>query len=222
MRVPLHQPVLAGNQALADQNRARLRSHGLFCLNLISSPGAGKTTFLERWLPLVRRHLRAGVVEGDIATTLDAERIAACGVQAVQINTAGACHLDAQMVAGALDHLELGALDLLIIENVGNLVCPVEFDLGEHLRITLLSTPEGADKPDKYPAAFRRADAVILTKTDLLPHVPFDFDAFRASLQRLHAQAPIFPVAAPRGEGLERWTEWVLARRPSSSAAGCR
>lgn len=217
MRVVLHQPVLAGNQAIADAIRERLQAEGVFCLNLISSPGAGKTTFLERWLPRVGSHLRVGVIEGDIATTIDAERIAACGVHTVQINTHGACHLDARMIATALDQFDLGALDLLVIENVGNLVCPADFDLGEQLRITLLSTAEGADKPAKYPTSFRRSDAVILTKTDLLPHVPFDVDTFRETVHRLNPEAPVFPVSALRGEGIERWTEWLLARRPVSN-----
>ena len=213
VRVPLRHPVLQGNQVIADGNRALLRCHSVLAVNLISAPGAGKTTLLEGWIPRVQERVSVGVIEGDIATTLDAQRIAACGVAAVQINTHGACHLDADMIARALAGLDLAALDCLVIENVGNLVCPAEFDLGEALRVILLSTTEGADKPAKYPASFRRADAIILNKVDLLPYVNFDLKQFHAALRELNPGAPVFPVSALSGEGMASWTDWLLARR---------
>lgn len=210
MRVKLEQPVLQGNDAAARANRERFERHRLPVLNLISSPGAGKTTFLERWL--AQTELRVGVIEGDLATSLDAERIAACGAQVVQINTHGACHLDATMVARALDHLDLDRLDCLVIENVGNLVCPAAFDLGESLRITLLSPTEGEDKPAKYPPSFRRADAVLLTKIDLLPYLGCDLDRLTGSIQALNPDVPILYVSAQTGEGMAEWSEWLRQR----------
>jgi hydrogenase nickel incorporation protein HypB len=212
MRIAVGKPVLAGNQAIAGRNRAAFARHSVLVLNLMSSPGAGKTTFLERWLPQVRERLRIGVIEGDIATTLDAERIAACGVPAVQINTRGACHLDARMIERVLCHFDLPGLDCLIIENVGNLVCPAEFDLGETLRITLASTAEGEEKPVKYPASFRGANAVLLTKTDLLPVLTFDVDRFCGAVRELNPAMPIFPISAVTGEGMAAWTEWLMGR----------
>lgn len=220
MRIEVGRPVLRGNQAIADQNRALFHRHGVLVLNMISSPGAGKTTFLERWIRQARDRLRIGVIEGDIATTLDADRIAACGVPAVQINTHGACHLDAGMIARTLDHFDLAELDCLVIENVGNLVCPAEFDLGESLRITLLSTTEGEDKPAKYPASFRRSDAMLLTKTDLLPYLDFDPERFCASMQGINPAVPIFWISSVTGEGMAQWTDWLLGRRRAWSDGG--
>ncbi|HWI62511.1 MAG TPA: hydrogenase nickel incorporation protein HypB [Symbiobacteriaceae bacterium] len=220
MRIPLETRLLQGNQTIASQNRELFRRHSLLVLNLVSSPGAGKTTFLERWISQAKAHLRIGVIEGDVATTLDAERIAACGVPAVQINTHGACHLDAGMVARAAGQFDLAALDCLVVENVGNLVCPAEFDLGESLRVTLLSTAEGADKPAKYPASFRHADAVLLTKTDLLPVVPFDLQCFQASVGRLNPDVPVFHISAVTGEGLDQWTDWLRGQLSALSDEG--
>ncbi|HLO04826.1 MAG TPA: hydrogenase nickel incorporation protein HypB [Symbiobacteriaceae bacterium] len=217
MRVKLKQPVLQGNDAAARTNRALFERHRLPVLNLISSPGAGKTTFLERWL--AETDLQVGVIEGDLATTLDAERIAACGAEVVQINTHGACHLDATMIARALDHFALERLDLLVIENVGNLVCPAEFDLGESLRITLLSLTEGDDKPAKYPTSFRWADAVLLTKVDLLPYLRCDLERLSGSIQALNPGVPILYVAAQTGEGMTEWNDWLRRRL---SAEGSR
>lgn len=210
MRIKLEQPVLQGNEAAAKANRARFLRHHLPVLNLISAPGAGKTTFLECWL--AQTALRVGVIEGDLATTLDAERIAACGAEVVQINTHGACHLDATMVARALDQLDLESLDCLVIENVGNLVCPAAFDLGETLRITLLSLTEGEDKPAKYPTSFRRADAVLLTKVDLLPYLRCDLDRLTGSIHALNPDVPILYVSAQSGEGMTEWSEWLQRR----------
>lgn len=213
MKIHLGQPVLQGNQIIADQNREQFCHHNLLVLNIISSPGAGKTTFLEKWIQQERDRLRIGVIEGDVATTLDAQRIVACGAEVVQINTHGACHLDAGMIARSLGHFNLAKLDCLVIENVGNLVCPAEFDLGETLRITLLSTTEGDDKPAKYPASFRQSDAVLVTKTDLLPHVPFDLERVYASLRDLKPDLPVFPLSAISGEGMKCWTQWLRSNR---------
>lgn len=220
MRIPLERKLLQGNQMIASQNRELFRRHSVVVLNLVSSPGAGKTTFLERWIREAKAHLRIGVIEGDVATTLDAERIAACGVPAVQINTHGACHLDASMIARAAGQFDLAALDCLVVENVGNLVCPAEFDLGETLRVTLLSTAEGEDKPAKYPASFRHADAVLLTKADLLSVVPFDLRRFHESLAELNPAVPVFRISAVTGEGMAQWTDWLQARLSALSGEG--
>lgn len=222
MRISLGQPLLQGNQTLAEQNRAIFRGHPLLVLNMMSSPGAGKTTLIEEWIKQTKELLRIGVIEGDVATSLDAERIAACGADVVQINTHGACHLDAGMITRSLNHFDLAKLDYLLIENVGNLVCPAEFDLGEDLRITLLSTTEGADKPAKYPTSFRLAHAVILTKIDLLPYVPFDRQQFQNSLYDLNRTAPVFEISALTGEGMAQWTQWIMRQRERCKDAGCK
>ncbi|MBP1931107.1 hydrogenase nickel incorporation protein HypB [Ammoniphilus resinae] len=215
-QITLKQQVLQGNKIIADKNRQILREHSVFMINLMSSPGAGKTTLLESSLPYIKKHVRIGVIEGDVATTLDAERIAAFGVNVAQINTHGACHLDAQMISRALASLDLNNLDLLVIENVGNLVCPSEFDLGENLRVSLLSITEGADKVMKYPSVFAYSDAVILNKLDLLPYVNFDMDQFLSTFQKCNPSAPIFKVSASNGEGMESWIRWLLQRKEDS------
>lgn len=219
LKVELRQPVLARNEQAAARNRDLLRQYGVLAMNMMSSPGAGKTTLLERWLAASRVELAVAVIQGDVATTLDAERIVACGVPAVQINTHGLCHLDADMVGQALAAFDLAKLDCVVIENVGNLVCPAAFDLGETVRVTLLSTAEGDDKPDKYPASFREADAIVLTKTDLLPHVPFDRERFRRAVTSLNDVAPIWEVSALTGEGMARWTAWVRQQCRAVSSA---
>jgi hydrogenase nickel incorporation protein HypB len=211
-RVYVKKHVLHGNQSIANQNRERFKSQGVLTLNLLSSPGAGKTTLLEKFLQSVKDKLNVAVIEGDVATALDAERIAACGAHAVQINTHGACHLDAKMISQVLDYFNLAELDLLVIENVGNLVCPAEFDLGEDLRIVLLSTTEGIDKVVKYPVVFQRADAVILNKIDLLPYLSFDVDQFIKDVHELNPQVPIFQISARDGEGVNEWTNWLIGK----------
>lgn len=211
-RVYMERNILQGNQAIAQENRNLLKKESILTMNVLSSPGAGKTTFLEKLLPKIKERFNVAVIEGDVATTLDSERIAAHGVHAVQINTHGACHLDAKMISGALKHFDLANFDMLIIENVGNLVCPAEFDLGEDLRIVLLSTTEGLDKVVKYPVAFRRADAVILNKIDLLPYLSFDVHQFKADVQRLNPNAPIFLISAVSGEGMEEWINWLQGK----------
>jgi len=179
-------------------------------MNLMSSPGAGKTSLLERLIPELSAHITIGVIEGDLCTTLDAERIAKLGVQAVQINTDGACHLDARMVHDALQRFNAHRVDLLFIENVGNLVCPADFDLGEHRRIAMLSVTEGADKVEKYPNVFTYADALIVSKIDLLPYVNFDEQFYETEARRLNPDASLFRVSAVTGEGIDEWTRWIL------------
>ena len=210
--VTVLQNLLADNDRQAEHNRSHLDAHGVFAVNLMSSPGSGKTTLLEATLEALAGECRIAVIEGDLETENDARRIRAHGVPAVQITTGSACHLDAHMVHDALHKLNLQDLDLLFIENVGNLVCPASFDLGQHRNVTLLSVTEGDDKPEKYPVIFRAADAVLITKTDLLP-VLDDFDPARAAahVRRLASDAPVLGLSARRGEGLQDWLAWLRA-----------
>ncbi len=212
MKIVAAKKILKANDQLASENRARLEAAGIFCVNLVGSPGCGKTTLLESLFVKLKQSLRPGVIEGDIASSIDAERIDALRVPVVQINTEGACHLDATMVAAALRTLDLPAIDLLLIENVGNLVCTAGFDLGEHLRLTALSVPEGDDKLAKYPAIFQGADALVITKTDLLPYIRFDVDRVLADMARLAPHAQVFQVAALQGEGMDRFSQWLAAK----------
>jgi len=211
VEIEVERRVLEANDRLAADNRRLLEKKGVFVVNIMSSPGAGKTTLLERTAAGLKGEFNLAVIEGDIQTTTDADRIAAQGVAAVQINTAGACHLDAQMVGQALGALELDGLDLLIIENVGNLVCPAEFDLGERAKVMLLSTPEGEDKPAKYPLMFRLCQVLIINKTDLLPYLPFSLEAVRREVARINPQMEIFEVSALKNQGLEAWLDWLRA-----------
>lgn len=197
------------NREIAAENRAHLAAHGIVTLNVMSAPGAGKTSLLVRTIPLLRELFRVGVIEGDIQTTTDAERVAALGVPAYQIQTGGVCHLDAAMVHSALHQIDLDSIDLLVIENVGNLVCPAEFDLGEDARIMLLSVSEGDDKPKKYPLMFRESRLLILNKIDLLPHVSFDPAKAKRDARDINPALDIIEVSCVTGEGLDRWIEWV-------------
>ncbi|MDI3280204.1 MAG: hydrogenase nickel incorporation protein HypB [Bacillota bacterium] len=212
MEIKLEANVLSANDRIAQENRRRLAEHGIFCLNLISSPGAGKTTLLERTCELLRGRLRVGVIEGDITTSLDADRIARHGVPAHQINTMGACHLDARMVQKALEKFALAELDLLIIENVGNLVCPADFDLGEDAKVVVLSVPEGDDKPAKYPAIFQRSAVLLLNKIDLLPQSNFDLARVRKDLEGINPGLRLMEVSALHGTGLDQWIDWLQGR----------
>lgn len=210
MEIKVVENVLKLNDAVAQNNRARLAAAGVTCLNLISSPGSGKTTLLERTAERLAGRLRLGVVEGDLFTSRDAERIEAHGVPVVQINTRGTCHLEAHMVAQSLDQLDLPRLDLIFIENVGNLVCPSEYNLGEDHKVVVLSVSEGHDKPAKYPAVFRRATALVVNKLDLLPYTDFDLSEAQADARRLNPELRIFNLSARTGEGLESWCDWVV------------
>ncbi len=206
--------LLAENDRLAAHNRAHFDAHGVLAINLMSSPGAGKTSLLERTVEALSSRVRLAVIEGDLATENDARRIRAKGVPAVQITTGNACHLDAHTVHRALDELPLHALDLLFIENVGNLVCPASFDLGQHLDVILLSVPEGDDKPEKYPVMFRAADLVLLTKADLLPLLPeFDPARAQASLRALASEAPVLHLSSRTNFGMDAWCAWLERAR---------
>jgi len=203
--------LLSVNDAQAARNRDLFGRHNILTVNLMSSPGAGKTTLLEETAARIPDGLRVAVIEGDLATENDADRIRAAGLKAVQITTGSACHLDAAMVERAQGELDLHAIDVLFIENVGNLVCPASFDLGQHFNVTLLSVPEGDDKPLKYPVMFRAADLVLLTKTDLAPHIP-DFATQRAReyLQRIASPAHCIELASRTGDGMDAWLDWLM------------
>ncbi len=206
----------ARNDRQAGHNRQHFQQHQVLAVNLMSSPGSGKTSLLEATIKAWAGKFRLAVIEGDLATENDAKRIRNLGVPAHQITTGSACHLDAHLLHNALHHLDLSALDIVFIENVGNLVCPASFDLGHHLNVVLLSVTEGDDKPAKYPVMFRAADLMLVTKTDLSPYLP-DFDIKRATgyLQQLTNTAPLLPVSAVTGSGLGEWLNWLEQQRES-------
>ncbi|MBC7325634.1 MAG: hydrogenase nickel incorporation protein HypB [Moorella sp. (in: Bacteria)] len=208
-KVILAQDLRQANRDQAAANRARFTASKVTVVNLISSPGAGKTSILEATLERLAGEMAIAVIEGDIATSRDAARIAAWQVPVVQINTAGACHLDAALIAAALPELPLEDLDLLFIENVGNLVCPAEFDLGEDAKAAILSVAEGSDKPLKYPLVFQEASILLLNKIDLLPNTDFDLASFRQDLNGLNPNLQVLPLSARTGEGLEGWCLWL-------------
>lgn len=207
--VELQQKVLAKNDMLADDNRRWMRDRGILAVNLMSSPGAGKTTLLERTTRDLAGGLPFCVIEGDQETALDAKRIQAAGCRVVQINTGAGCHLDASMVGQALRSLEPPTGSIVVIENVGNLVCPALFDLGESVRVVVASVTEGADKPLKYPHMFRQADLVLLNKTDLLPYIDFDLNQYVADLREVAPGARVLQLSATTGDGLQSWYHWL-------------
>jgi hydrogenase nickel incorporation protein HypB len=218
-RLPIVERILSANDRLAAENRAKFDAAGLFTLNLMASPGAGKTSLLEHTVRALSGKLRLAAIDGDIATSLDADRAAAAGAVAVQINTGGECHLDAAMVSGAIPQLDLSQFDLLIVENVGNLVCPASFQLGTHKSVLIASIPEGDDKPYKYPGMYRGVEALVINKIDLLPYVPFDMETFRRGVEILNPGLVTFPLSCRTGEGLDPWLSWILAevRRQKAS-----
>jgi hydrogenase nickel incorporation protein HypB len=209
VRIPVVEKILGANDRLADENRARLDAAGVFALNLMASPGAGKTSLIEHTIRALAGQLRLAVIDGDIATSIDADRAAAAGATAVQINTGGECHLDAVMLQKALGQIELARIDLLIVENVGNLVCPANFRLGTHSSVLIASVPEGHDKPYKYPGMYRGVAALVINKIDLLPYVAFDMDYFRRGVEILNPGVVTFPISCRTGEGLANWLQWV-------------
>jgi hydrogenase nickel incorporation protein HypB len=200
--------VLEANDQLAARIRQQLAARRITAINVISAPGAGKTSLLERTIPLLKQ-FRIGVLEGDIATTRDAERIEKLGVPVIQLLTGGACHLEATLIQRGLGELNLDAINLLIIENVGNIACPAEFDLGENAKVGILSVTEGHDKPAKYPLLFHEVAALVLNKIDLLPYTDFDYAKFEADFRKLNATAPIFRLSCRTGEGLGEWVHWL-------------
>jgi hydrogenase nickel incorporation protein HypB len=218
VEIDISRPILARNEQLAEGNRARLAETGVFALDVLASPGAGKTTVILATIAALRHRYRIAVIEGDIASKVDAEKVKAHGIPAVQINTGGACHLEADMISRAFDAVPLADLDLVIIENVGNLVCPTEFDLGQGARVVILSIPEGHDKPLKYPGVFAQAEAVLLNKVDATSFFDFDEDEFTDSVRRLNGSAPIFRMSAKTGEGVAEWAEWLAARIEAAKA----
>jgi len=212
--------ILGANEEKARRNQERLDKHAVLAVNVMSSPGAGKTSLILQTINGLKQKARIGVVEGDVASTLDASKVQAQGAPVIQINIPGGCHLDANMMEKALNNLPLGEIDLLLIENVGNLICPAEFALGEHKRVMLLSLPEGDDKPYKYPLMFAEADVVLINKIDLLPYLEFNIPAFNRAAVGLNPRAKIFQVSCKTGEGLEDWFSWLLAEIGEMKRAG--
>lgn len=208
-RVPVVEQILSANDRLATENRRRLDAADVRSINLMASPGAGKTSLIERTMEALAGELQVAVIDGDVATSIDADRAAAAGAQAVQVNTGGQCHLDAVMLQGALDELTLADLDLLIVENVGNLICPASFQLGTHCNVLVSSIPEGDDKPYKYPAMFRGVDALVINKIDLLPYIDFRMDYFQEGVEILNEGLRTFPLSCRTGEGMEKWMRWL-------------
>ena len=212
MKIVAAKKILGANDQLAEENRARFKENGAFAVNMVGSPGCGKTTFLESLFRALDGRVDTAVIEGDIASSIDAQRIEKLGVPVVQINTDGACHLDATMVTAAADGLQLDKIGLLVIENVGNLVCTAAFDLGENLRIVLLSVSEGDDKITKYPAIFQRSDALIITKTDFLAQSNFSVERAVGDMKRLAPEAEIFQVSALHDVGMDVVADWLLGK----------
>jgi len=219
-RVTVVEKILNANDQLAAENRQRLDQAGVFAINILASPGAGKTSVILRTIEALAPRLRLAVIEGDTApVTIDADKITAQGIPAVQVNTGGECHLDAVMFQAALPQFDLAQTDLLIVENVGNLICPANFKLGTHKTVLIASVPEGDDKPYKYPGIYRGVDALIINKTDLLPYITFDMDYFRRGVEMLNPGLVTFPLSCKTGEGLAAWAEWLeqAARKESST-----
>jgi hydrogenase nickel incorporation protein HypB len=212
MEIKVAKDILEANDQIARENRQLFDNNKVFVVNVMASPGAGKTSVITETIRRLKGRVKVGVVEGDISSRLDAEAISQEEVPVVQINTGGECHLDANMIASALGDLPLKDVDLLLIENVGNLVCPAEFRIGEDMRILVSSTPEGDDKPFKYPLIFHEADVVLINKIDLLPYLKFDVDAFSKAIKGVNRRAEIFPVSCTTGQGVDQWVAWLLGR----------
>ncbi|MDX9992459.1 MAG: hydrogenase nickel incorporation protein HypB [Anaerolineales bacterium] len=208
--IPVVEKILSANDRLAEENRARIDQANVFSINIMASPGAGKTSLIEQTTRALQGKVRIGMINGDAATSLDADRAAAAGATAVQINTGGQCHLDAVMLHDALHQIDLSSIDLLIVENVGNLICPAGFRLGTHKNVLVASIPEGDDKPHKYPGMYRGVDAMVINKIDLLPYVSFRMDFFSQGIEALNPGVVQFSLSCRTGEGLDAWLEWLL------------
>jgi hydrogenase nickel incorporation protein HypB len=211
-RIPIVENILSANDRIAQRNREMLDQLGVYAINIMASPGAGKTSIILKTLDSLNGRLKLGVVEGDLATSIDAEKAMAAGLPAVQINTGGECHLDAVMLADALPALPLKDLNLVVVENVGNLVCPANFQIGTHINVLIASIPEGDDKPYKYPGMYRGVQVLIINKIDLLPYVPFDMDYFKKGVEVLNPGVAIFPVSCRTGEGMDTWVNWLVQK----------
>lgn len=220
MKISVVETIMSANDHVAEENRTTFQASKVFVLNIMASPGAGKTSLILATLDHLEHHaveLCPAVIEGDVASRIDADTIAARGVHVVQINTGGNCHLDAPMIRNTLPHLPLDDLDLLFVENVGNLICPAGFDLGAHRAIVVPSVSEGHDKPYKYPGMFASADAVVLNKADLIDVFEFDVEYFRRGVEMVNADVPLFVVSCRTGEGMGAWLDWLLANNPFNS-----
>jgi hydrogenase nickel incorporation protein HypB len=214
--------LLHANQEGADHNREHFDQWGITCLNIMSSPGAGKTALLEKTILAIKDQLKIAVIEGDMTTELDAERLRQYGVPVIAINTGRSCHLDSKMVAGGIHRLaheyNPEEFDLVLVENVGNLVCPAEFEVGEHAKVALLSVTEGEDKPLKYPVMFQEADCLLITKTDLAPYLEIDLETIKANVRQMNPHVTIIPISAKTGEGLEAWFNWIKLQTTKNKA----
>lgn len=209
MQIDMKQPILDKNDRLAQSNRELFAEKKVFVLDLLASPGSGKTSTILATIEALRDDFNIAVIEGDIASSVDSEKISAQGIPAVQINTGGACHLESDMIRRAVEPLDLDNLDLIIVENVGNLVCPTDFDLGENMKAMILSVPEGDDKPLKYPGVFQAARAIVLNKIDTMSVFNFDEELFRDHIKNLNPTAPVFPISATNGDGVDIWAQWL-------------
>ena len=212
MEIKVVKDILSANEQIAERNRQLLDSKGVFAVNLMSSPGAGKTSLILETIKRLKGKTKVGVIEGDVSSSLDAEVIAREGVPVTQINTGGECHLDANMAYSALGNMPLQDIELLLIENVGNLICPAEFALGEHKKVLISSTPEGDDKPFKYPLMFHKADVVLINKIDLLPHLKFDIQSFSQAIKGINQKVKILEISCATGQGIQEWTSWLLSQ----------
>lgn len=212
MEIKVVKDIMGANDQIAQKNRQLFDQNKVFVVNVMASPGAGKTSLILETIKRLKGKLKVGVVEGDISSSLDAEAIGKENVPVVQINTGGECHLDAGMTASALGDLPLDNIELLLVENVGNLVCPAEFRIGEDIKILIASTPEGDDKPFKYPLMFHEADAVLINKIDLIPYLKFDLDAFSKAIKGINQKVTLFPLSCTTGEGVDDWVAWLLKK----------
>ena len=212
MEIKVLRDILGANEQIAERNRQLLNSNNVFAVNLMSSPGAGKTSLILETVKRLKGKIKIGVIEGDVSSSIDAEAIGKEGVPALQINTGGECHLDANMTSNALSNMPLQDIELLIIENVGNLICTAEFALGEHKKVLISSVPEGDDKPFKYPLMFHEVDIVLINKIDLLPYLKFDADAFSQAIRGINEEVEIFQISCATGQGIEQWVSWLLTQ----------
>ncbi|MDD5011929.1 MAG: hydrogenase nickel incorporation protein HypB [Phycisphaerae bacterium] len=212
MKIKIAQKILAKNEDFASANRKFFKRNNILCINMISSPGSGKTTILEKTAKALKKKINMAIIEGDLYTKLDAERILATGVKAVQIETKGSCHLSAEQITNTLHKLDADSLDIIVIENVGNLVCPSDFDLGEEIRAVVLSTAEGDDKCRKYPNSFAQADVLLINKIDLAKHLDFDAKKVKRDARRLNKDLKIFEISAKTTAGMDKWFKWLLKR----------